>query len=268
MKRGEVITGSKTAIVTGAARGLGRAYAFELASLGYNMVLVGRGINVEAVKRSINERFPDINVQNIIVDLATQDAANQLFNTIKERCLEIDVLVNNAGMFSFCDITETKQSVVERMLFLHNMTLTKLNRLFAQDMATRGGGHILNMSSYSIWMPFPGISLYAASKSFVRSFTIAFSKEVRSENIYVTAICPAGIATDLYGLSPRFQKLGLKTGVLMSPERCAHLSLRALWKHRRSAIPDWWNALFIPILMHLPTFVENIIRKKTMKYQR
>lgn len=116
-------------------------------------------------------------------------------------------------------------------------------------------------------MPLPGLAIYSASKAYVKAFSLAFGKEVREDKVYVTAICPAGIATDLYGLSKEFQSLGVKVGALLRPERCARMCLRLMWKKRKSAVPDWWNCAFIPILTHLPKWCENIIRRKTMKYQ-
>ena len=171
-------------------------------------------------------------------------------------------------MFSFCDILSTPVERIQRMIYLHDITATKMCRLFAADMAERGGGRILNMSSYSIWMPYPGLSLYSASKAYLKSFSIAFSKEVREKGVYVTAICPAGIATDLYGLSPKLQRLGVKIGGLMTPESCARRSLNALWRGRRCKVPDWWFRLFIPLCQLLGGAPMRWLRGFTMQFQK
>lgn len=257
-----------TALVTGSGRGLGRQYAERLAKMGYNLILVGKSDSVIRAAEEIVSSHPQIEVIPIVLDLSGNDAAQTLFDMVKDRGINVDVLINNAGIFSFRDILEVPEQKITDMLTLHNLTLTRLCKLFAEDMAARGGGHILNMSSYSIWMPYPGLALYSASKAYIKAFTIAFSKEVREKNIYVTAICPAGIATDFYGLSRKLQEFGVRTGVLMTPEKCAARSLRALWHHRRCAVPDWWNIFFIPILKHLPDWAENLLRNKTMKYQK
>ncbi len=81
-----------------------------------------------------------------------------------ERGIAVDVLVNNAGIFSFLDVLSTPVERIRRIVLLHDMTTTTMCRLYGEEMARRGGGRILNMSSYSIWMPFPGLSLYSASK--------------------------------------------------------------------------------------------------------
>ena len=63
-------------------------------------------------------------------------------------------------------------------------------------------------------------ALYSASKAYLRSFSVAFAKEVREHGIRVTAVCPAGVATDLYGLTPRWQRIGTRLGVLITADSC------------------------------------------------
>ena len=188
---------------------------------------------------------------------------------VLEKAGRIDVLINNAGIFSFLDILRTPAERIERIILLHDLTNTQLCRLYAADMARRGrGGHILNMSSYSLWMPFPGLSLYSASKAYLRAFSVAFAKEVRDEGIRVTAVCPAGVATDLYGLTPRWQRIGLRLGVLISADSCARRGLRALWRGRRTIVPDWWNRIWIPLCKLLPMQAIRPLRRFTMRFQR
>lgn len=255
-----------TALVTGAAGGIGKEYALQLAARGYGLVLVDKNPSVTDVAVQIETAGTP--ARAIVSDLARRNAAAEIFDDVVSHGEVVDVLVNNAGEFSFCDILNVTGEKIDDIITLHDMTLTHMNRLFAKDMASRGHGYILNMSSYSIWMPFAGVALYSASKAYIKSFSIAFSKEVRENGIYVTAICPAGVATDLYGLSPRFQALGLKAGVLITPESCARRALRVLFRHRRCAVPDWWNRIWIPILTHLPDRVENFIRRKTLRFQK
>lgn len=207
-------------------------------------------------------------VRIIEIDLAREEASDALYAAVKEAGIAIDVLVNNAGIFSFNDILATPSERIARMILLHDMTLSKNCLAFGRDMAARGRGWILNMSSYSIWMPFPGMALYTATKAYVRSFSVAFAKEVCDRGVHVTAVCPAGVATDLYGLTPRWQRIGLKLGVLISADSCARRGLRALWRGRRTIVPDWWNRAFIPFCKLMPMCMLRPIRRYTMKFQK
>ena len=203
------------------------------------------------------------------MDLARVGAAQELYDRMAAEGIGVDVVINNAGIFSFCDILATPAERIERIILLHDLTVSQLCRLYAADMVRRGvRGHILNMSSYSLWMPFPGLSLYSASKAYLRAFSVAFAKEVREHGIRVTAVCPAGVATDLYGLTPRWQRIGLRLGVLISADSCARRGLRALWRGRRTIVPDWWNRIWIPLCKLLPMWVIRPLRRYTMQFQK
>lgn len=269
MKRGEIVRGAAWALVSGAGSGIGRCYALRLAALGYRVALVGERIErLEAVRAEI-EAAGGIEARTCSIDLARTTAAQELFDWTQAQGIAVDVLVNNAGIFSFCDVLATPPERIERIILLHDLTTTQLCRLFAADMIRRGvRGRILNMSSYSLWMPFPGLSVYSASKAYLKSFSVAFAREVADRGIRVTAVCPAGVATDLYGLTPRWQRIGLRLGALISADSCARRGLRALWRGRRCIVPDWWNRLFIPICKVLPMWMLRPLRRFTMKFQQ
>lgn len=288
MARRKIAPGSAWALVTGAGSGIGRCYARRLADMGYNLVLAGlRREPLEETKAELLERTEPGNgksqraagrsatapfrpeIRTVEIDLARAEAAEELYAYTRKEGLPIDVVINNAGMFSFRDVVTTPAERVERIILLHDLTNTQLCRLFALDMMRRGcRGYLLNMSSYSQWMPFPGLALYSASKAYLRAFSVAFAKEVREYGIRVTAVCPAGVATDLYGLPPRWQRIGLRCGVLISADACARRGLRGLWQGRRTVVPDWWNRLWIPLCKLAPMWLLRPVRKFTMKFQK
>lgn len=264
---GEVPRGKAWALVTGAALGIGRQYAEQLAALGYNLLMVDILEEVKTEAVVISEQHK-VRCDAKVMDLATATAARELYAWSVAEGYIFDVVINNAGMFSFCDILNTPVERLERIILLHDLTLTTMCRLYGEDMIKRGKGRLLNMSSYSIWMPFPGLASYSASKAYVKSFTEAFAKELRGTGVTATAICPAGIATDLYGLSKKLQRFGVKIGVLMTPKSCARRGLKAMFKGRKVVVPDWWFRLFIPICSYLPGFLIRPLRNFTMKWQK
>lgn len=268
MRKGEVVKGSKRALVTGASTGIGRQYAEQLAALGYNLIVVSRTESLlEELAAELREKY-GVQVVVHVKDLATMSAAEELFAWTEQEKLKVDVLINNAGMFSFCDIANTPAERIKRAITLHDITNTLLCQLYGNDMAERGGGYILNMSSFSIWMPFPGLALYSASKSYLKSFSVAYAKEMRDKKVYVTAVCPGGIATDLYGLTKEWQGIGLKLHALSTPKFCARRGLNSLWRRRKCIVPDWWMRLFIPFCLLLPRFAMNWLRNFTAKWQK
>ena len=269
MRRGEVLSGTKTALVTGASKGIGRCYALRLAAMGYNVLMVASGEGeLMATAEEVRAASPNVWVRTLVKDLATPTASEELFAWTEAEDIKVDVLINNAGIFSFCDILSTPIERIQRMIYLHDITATLNCRLYAADMIKRGGGRILNMSSFSIWMPYPGLSLYSASKAYLKSFSVAFSKEVEAHGVTVTAVCPAGIATDLYGLSPKLQRFGLRTGILMSPDSCARRSLNGMFRGQRCKVPDWWFRLFIPVCQLVRGPIMKVLRNFTMQFQK
>lgn len=268
MRRGEVAKGSATALVTGGNSGIGRCYARRLAALGYNIIIAG--LNEERSRQTVEELRAEFGIEAraLLIDLARPEAGRELFERVTADGTQIEVLVNNAGTFSYLDVLKTPPERIERIICLHALSTAATCRLFGERMAGRGHGHILNMSSYSLWMPWPGLAVYSASKSFLRSFSVAFSKEIEERGVHVTSVCPAGVATDLYGLSPRWQKIGVQLGVLLTPDSCARRALKALWRGRRNSVPGWWNRLGIPFCLYLPMFLVRIARKYTMQFQK
>lgn len=265
--RGVVERGSAWALVTGAALGIGRQYAEQLAEKGYNLYLVDILADIER-EAEIIEHQHRVKCVAKVMDLAQTDAAKRLHTETVEAGYVFDVVINNAGIFSHCDILTTPPERIERLILLHDLTLSMMCRLYGEDMLKRGKGRFLNMSSYSIWMPFPGLALYSASKAYVKSFTEAFAKELRKTGVTITAICPAGIATDLYGLSKKLQRFGTRTGILMTPQNCARRGLRAMFKGRKVVVPDWWYKILIPLCKYMPGFILRPLRNFTMKWQK
>ncbi len=267
-------TGDGWALVTGAGSGIGRCIARRLAlEMHYDLILVGNHAEplAETAAAIVGESHTagqQRRAETLVMDLARTDAAEELYAAVQARGVRIDILVNNAGIFSFRDLLQTPAERIERMILLHDMTLSKNCRLFGGEMAARGCGWILNLSSFSIWMPFPGMSIYTATKAYVRQFSVCIAKELREQGVRVTAVCPAGVATDLYGLPANLQRLGRRLGALITPDSCARRSLRTLARGRRTVVPDWWNRLFIPLCKLLPMWLMRPLRRFTMQFQK
>ena len=111
------ITPAQTwALVTGAGTGIGRSYAHQLAALGYNLILVGnQDANLHAVVRELKPLAPNQQFRPLVMDLARIDAAEELYEAIAAAGIEIDLLINNAGIFSFCDVMNTSEEMAAGM---------------------------------------------------------------------------------------------------------------------------------------------------------
>ena len=254
-------------LVTGASSGIGLAISGELAKRGYSLLMVSNEeehLTQEA--RRLEKEF-GIRAAHLCMDLALKDSAQKLFDYCQINNFIIDILVNNAGIFFFRDIVDTPPERMETMLNLHIITPAGLSKLFAAQMiADKRKGYILNMASVSSRMMMPGITLYSSTKSFMRCFSRAMRHEVFDRGVSITAISPGAVATNLYNLPPRYLKLGIRLGIILTPERLASLAVKKMFARKAEFIPGGFiNRLFILVVMSLPEF---LIRKIKIKIDK
>lgn len=262
---------SHWALVTGGSAGIGLAIARELLRREYRVILVSRSEErlQEARRRLLGETGRGEECIALrVADLTQAEAPAELLRWTTEMGYAVEVLVNNAGMYFFRDAVALPVEDVERIVSLNVRSVAMMCRLFGEQMAARGHGYILNLSSYSVYMRLPGWSLYSGSKAFVRNFSITFGREMRSRGVMVTTAAPAGVATELMGLPPKVFSLAKKTGFLMRPETCARRVVKALFKGREYIIPGWYNRLWIPLLSCIGRRTAVWFHRKTERWQK
>ena len=226
----------RTALVTGASGGLGLAFARLLAEEKHDLVLVARSeAKLNSLKRELEEEH-GITAWVCSVDLSRKGAALEVLRFTQANNLMIDVLINNAGFGdqgSFADCDWQKQ---EEMVQVDIIALMQLTHLYLPEMIRCGEGRILNLSSVAAFCAGPGMSVYYASKAFVRSFSEAVAEEVRGTGVTVTAICPGPTSTgfaaaaDMGSGSRMFRRAA-------KPEDVARAGLRALQRGRALSYP-------------------------------
>ena len=256
------------ALVTGASSGIGLEYAKALAEKGYDMLIVSnqeKEIQETAVR--LSEQF-HVSVWPLYMNLAEENAAQQLWQYTHDHNFMVDLLVNNAGVFFFNELTNTDSNRIALMLDLHVRTLTLMCRLFAEDMKKRGSGRIINMSSMSAWMAMPGISTYNATKAYILNLSRSLWYELRPYGVTVTAICPGAVDTGLYGLSDYWRRVAVALGVSMKPQRLVQIALEKSEKGKKQVMPGWINHLFLPLLKHLPDWVVYAVIKRIRQFQK
>jgi hypothetical protein len=187
---------NKTALITGASRGIGEEIARIHASKGDDLILVARTLcNMEDLKSEL-EKAHNIRVHIIQKDLSERDSAALVYDEVTEKGIVVDYLVNNAGFGDFRMFAETEWDKQEKMISVNITALTHLTRLFIPGMIGRGEGKILNVASLAAFQPGPGMAVYFASKAFVLSFSQALNNELKDHGITVTALCPGSTKSD------------------------------------------------------------------------
>lgn len=122
-------------------------------------------------------------------------------------------------------------------------------------MVARKKGFILTISSTSAYMPYPLISLYGPSKSYIRNFTKAMRNELYSKNINVSCVLPGAVDTNLFTLSASRIRLAKRLRIMHSPEFIAKRGLRILFRNKGELVPGFSDKLSLVLLKLIPDFV-------------
>jgi len=239
------------ALITGGSSGMGLEYARQLAEIGCNLLLVSNQ-EEELQKAASDLKTNEIQVIPHYQDLATETAAEELFAFCQTENLQIDILINNAGMFFFEELTTENEAKALTMMRLHVFTPTRLCILFGEEMKQRGYGYLINMSSMAAQLPCPGITIYSATKAYLKSFSKSLYFEMRPYNVGVTTVCPAAIATPLYKLKPNLLKLGVNIGLIGTPQWLVRKALKGMMRKKRVVKPGFMNIYLPPLIAVLP----------------
>lgn len=187
---------SKTVLITGAASGIGMEFANIFAEQKYDMVIVGRNeAKMEAMKVDYEKKY-GISVTPVQADLSVDNEAQRVYDEVKAKGIDIDILINNAGVGDYGRFVDIPWEKERGLAGLNMLSLMQLMHLYAADMEKRGGGKILNMASIAAYTPGPYMPMYYASKSFVYSLSQAVAEEMRGSGVSITCLCPGPTATN------------------------------------------------------------------------
>lgn len=255
---------NSSALITGAASGMGRIYAIRLALMGYNLVIVdindeGLAETERIVRTQISDTesiSPDsknkFKVLSLKQDLSATDAADRIYEQTEAAGYEVEVLVNNAGIMYCQGIAETSERMLQLIMTVHMNTPLMLCRKYVGAMIERGRGYILNISSLAAWMTWPGIGMYGNTKRFVRNYSRELRIECQKTGVSVTNAYFGAVDTPLVPLKDNLRKLARALAVMIRPEKAVDKALKATFRRRKGTMPGLLNKLFLPIIVLLP----------------
>src|SRR5437016_597740 len=185
------------ALVTGASSGIGADLARELAKDGHDLVLTARSVPaMQALAAELEAHGASSMI--IAADLAKPGAAVELASSLEAHGLQIDVLVNNAGLGGVGRLDQMDPQRISDMLMINVVALTELTRLLVPGMVARRRGRVLLVASTASFQPGPRMAVYFATKSYVLSFGEALAYELRRTGVTVTTLCPGATATNFF----------------------------------------------------------------------
>lgn len=243
----------KTALISGASSGIGYQCADLLARQGYDLIVIGkRATKLEKAVQTLSQH--PVNVYPLVLNLCEPDAAEKVFSFCKGNHLHVEVLICNAGMNCVGQLMNTSPEEIINILQLQTLNPSLLCRYFGREMKKQGEGHILIVSSLTAYTPFPTLSLYAASKRYLHSFSKALAAELKPFNVKVTDLCPGGVETDFFDNRGKFILLAMRLGLMMTAREVAQRGLNAMFKGKTCITPGLINRLLIFMTHLLPRF--------------
>jgi short-subunit dehydrogenase len=249
------------AIITGASKGIGREIAFELAKRQYNLILVARSENlILGLAQEIESRY-NVSVEHLALDLSIENAAEILADYVRAREFPISVLVNNAGYGLWGSFEKLSLEGQLNMLRLNNDSLISITYKLLPLLRKAGKAYILNIASTTAYQAIPYMSVYAASKAFVVSFSRGLAVELSGTNVSVTCVSPGATDTNFIERAGIDKPDILKTAnkVSMTAEAVAKLAVEVLFEKKAEFIPGFINKFQAGANNFLPKrLIENI----------
>ncbi len=219
-----IAAGSLCALVTGASSGIGAAFARALHLRGERLILVARRAD------RLTALAKELGRDHVVVaaDLAADGAAERVRREIESRGLAVDLLVNNAGLGHTCAFEAQPIETVRQMIDVNVRALVELTHEILPGMRGRGRGRIVNVASNAAFQPVPYLTIYAATKSFVLSFSEGLAEELRGTGVQVQALCPGITATEFLEVAQTHRGLLVTRMPMMTPEQVVRASLAGL----------------------------------------
>jgi short-subunit dehydrogenase len=251
------------ALITGASKGIGRAIAEELATRGYNVLLVARSEDLlQQVAGEIASRYRS-KTDWMALDLSSPDAPQNVYDWCRAKGYDVSILVNNAGYGLSGPFEKYTLEEHWNMMQLNMSTLVALTHLFLPDLRRRSKAYILNIASSAAYQAVPKLSLYAATKSFVLAFSRGLHQELHGSPVSVTCVSPGATDTDFPSRAQLGEK-GLKTAEKfnMSPTAVASIAVKGMLAGRSEVIVGLVNKLGAVMAWLLP---KSVVEKTAMK---
>ena len=229
------------ALITGASKGIGKQIALLLARAGYHLLLVARSeAELQQLAKLVNEEYK-VQAFYLPIDLSVENAADQVANWCKEQTPALSVLINNAGYGLWGNFDQLTLTAQMNMLKLNIDVVLELSHHLLPVLKQQKQAYILNISSTAAYQAVPTLSLYAASKTFILSYSRALRYELKNSTVSVSCLCPGPTATGFSSRAGMDALAELAEKFNMSPESVAEIALKGMFNKKAEIIPGFLN---------------------------
>jgi uncharacterized protein len=246
-------------LVTGASSGIGMAIAREVAPRAKAIVLVARRVDrLEKLKEELVKAHAELRVEVLPCDLAKRDDVERLIADVKAKDLEVDVLVNNAGIGTMGFLDRTDMAKATFAIDLNVTSLTMLTIAFLPGMVKRNRGGVLNISSGFGLSVMPMFSVYCGTKHYVTGLTEALVADLGGTDVVATQVCPGPVKTEFEDVMGNDTGKKVPGFVEISAEQCARESIRGFDRGRAIVVPGFVMKLVMLVNALSPRFMRRV----------
>lgn len=227
-------------LITGASKGIGKAFAYECAVRGMNLILVARSqALLETLAKELSGK--NISVQTLTADLLNPNAHKEIFDWVEQNGWNINMLINNAGAGYYGKFDEKPLDKHLEVMHLNMDSMIRMAHEFLNRSDKTQKRYLLNTVSTGAFQPTPFMAVYCASKSFMLAFSQAIRFELRKQQVYVTALCPGGTESE-FSKPAEMEKVFEKNAqFMMKADVVAKAGLDGLMKNKAVVIPSTVN---------------------------
>jgi short-subunit dehydrogenase len=257
----------KAALITGASSGIGLELAHVMAKEKHNLVLVARSIDkLNTLADELTKTY-GIKVQTYKADLSNIKEIENLYQQTQNDDIEVSYLINNAGFGEYGNFIENDWEKLNSMMQLNMISLVQLTSLYSKNMVSSKFGKIMNVASTAAFQPVPYMAIYAATKSFVLSFSEAIASELKEHGITVTALCPGMTQTGFMEAANMEDTkfLDKAKSSMATSEEVAEYGYEAMMKGKTVAVHGMVNAIMAQSSRFLPRNLVTTIAKKVQE---
>ena len=244
-------------LITGASKGIGEALAIVCAQQGHDLLLIARSTTLlKEQAQSIQKQY-NVKVHPLSVDLCKAEAIQIIEEYVHKHTLEIDILINNAGMGACGDFVSIEAEQHQKQVLLNISALTLLTHSCLQGMSKRKRGKILNIASTAAFQPGPYMAVYFATKAYVLSFSQALRHELRGTGITVTTHCPGPTESAFAAQAGNDKTMLFKQGKVATSQEVAEHAYHVMMRGTGVAVHGWMNRFGALLAPHVPYWLTN-----------
>lgn len=223
-------------LITGASTGIGAELARVFASRGHSIILVARSENrLRDRCKELSTQFP-ITAHYFVSDLRLKDQRTALLEWVNNQNIEVNTLVNNAGLGWFGNFSDCSWDRNADMISLNIEALTHLTHLFLPGMLRVNSGRILQVASIAGFQPGPLMAVYYATKAYVLSFSEALAEELQGSGVNISVLCPGPTQSEFFDVAGLQQSRLFKTMAVQPARDVAEYAYRSLMANKTIAV--------------------------------